>query len=149
MFFHDCHQKLSTKYSIFLSKYHRMSSRGKSQIKLLLNSGKFPNFQSFKLVNECNKNCMNHTKNWQNILKDFPEQKVTLRVQSVRYSIVKFAETSKEIIFCRGKNTCRGWSRADLRLVYRFWGHLIWVPKFKKVKKEKLTFCRKIKNFHL
>ena len=34
-------------------------------------------------------------------------------------------------------NYCRGWSRADLRLVYRFWGHLIWAPKFMEGRKRK------------
>ena len=37
----------------------------------------------------------------------------------------------------------RGWSRADLRLVYQFWGHLIWAPKFNKVRKKKTNFLHK------
>ena len=37
----------------------------------------------------------------------------------------------------------RGWSRADLRLVYRFWGHLIWASKFKKARKRKINVLHK------
>ena len=39
----------------------------------------------------------------------------------------------------------RGWSRADLRSVYWFWGHLIWVPKFKNGKKRKAKILHKNK----
>ena len=38
------------------------------------------------------------------------------------------------------KNKSQGRSRADLRSVYWFWGHLIWEPKFKKVRKKKTNF---------
>ena len=37
----------------------------------------------------------------------------------------------------------RGSSRTDLRLVYQFCGHLIWAPKFKKVRKKKTNFLHK------
>ena len=39
----------------------------------------------------------------------------------------------------------RGWSRADLKSVYRFWGHLIWTPKFKKGRKRKTNIFLKNK----
>ena len=38
-----------------------------------------------------------------------------------------------------------GWSRADLKSAYQFWGHLIWAPKFKKVRKRKTNFFHKNK----
>ena len=36
-----------------------------------------------------------------------------------------------------------GWPRADLRLVYQFWGHLIWVPKFKEGRKRETNVLHK------
>ena len=39
----------------------------------------------------------------------------------------------------------RDCSRADLRSVYRFWGHLIWTPKFKKGRKRKTNIFLKNK----
>ena len=38
-----------------------------------------------------------------------------------------------------------GWSRANLRLLYQFWGHLIWAPKFKKGRKRKTNTLHKNK----
>ena len=37
----------------------------------------------------------------------------------------------------------KGWSRADLRSAYRFWGHLIWSLKFKRGRKIKHTVLHK------
>ena len=42
----------------------------------------------------------------------------------------------------------RGWSRADLRLEYQFWGHLIWAPKFKKGRKRKTFEEEKVNVLH-
>ena len=39
----------------------------------------------------------------------------------------------------------RRWSRADWWLVYRFWGHLIWAPEFKKRRKRITNVLRKNK----
>ena len=36
-----------------------------------------------------------------------------------------------------------GWSRADLRFVYQFWGHLIWVPIFNEGRKRKTNILHK------
>ena len=43
------------------------------------------------------------------------------------------------------KMDARGWSRADLRLVYWFWEHLIWSPKFKKARTRKTNVLHKNK----
>ena len=39
----------------------------------------------------------------------------------------------------------RGLSSPDLRSVYRFWGHLIWAPKFKEGRKRKSNVLQKNK----
>ena len=66
-------------------------------------------------------------------------------VKSVWYKLLVFGSTSFKISVMIDLHTYRGLSRADLRSVYRFWGHLIWVPKFKKGKKRKATFLHKNK----
>ena len=42
-----------------------------------------------------------------------------------------------------------GWSRADLKSAYWFWGHLIWASKFRKGRKRKTNFVHKNKKTRL
>ena len=79
-----------------------------------------------------------------------------INLTKINFLIGNFMSNNKQFFNCTHGYTGgalwkhKGWSRADLRLVYRFWGHLIWSPKFKKGRKikhkvlhknKKLPFC--------
>ena len=66
-----------------------------------------------------------------------------INLTKINFLIGNFMSNNKQFFNCTHGYTGgalwkhKGWSRADLRLVYRFWGHLIWSPKFKKGRKIK------------
>ena len=81
---------------------------------------------------------------FQNQVSNIAKHLSTIKFNSFMMKFHYHIETSL-LIWKANQWTGKGWSRADLRSVYQFWGHLIWASKFKKSRKRKTNVLNKNK----